>query len=663
MSLAATGLEGTPTAPGALLAALSRIVRDPAAVPLNAEQRRVVIEGLRGSAVYGTSAAFALKGVAALAKTGTSDAPGGGVQGLVTAVWPADRPTRGIVLIAPGAAGMDAADLAAQLASTNPIDLRNPINPTNLSNPTNPSNPVVRIGTPRRDGGYAVTSMPLEEYVARVLGGEAAPASAASALEALAITARTFALANRGRHRRDGFDLCTLTHCQVLREPTPAMRAAVTATAGRVLEWKGAPAAVFYTASCGGHTERPSAVWSGAEDPPFLPAKHDGACQGEPRWAAEIPARDLQRALAGSGFRGTLRDLSRRGRTGSGRVEQLVLEGLVPDRIAATDFRTLVGRALGWHLIKSTDFTVHRRSGGFYFEGRGFGHGVGLCVLGSVRRAARGDSASEILNAYFPGLKIVTPASLRLPAAPVTPTTTTIAAGEPVQPQPDQPVQPNQRVQPDQRAQPDQPVQPDQLDQPDQPAQPVHPDPPRPPRPAVAFRLLLPASAEPSRSAIEGLVARSVDAMSKASGRQIPPGLQIVFHPSAASFQRETTESWWSAARTRGARIDLQPPDVLRDRGTLESTLRHELAHVLTAPVVANRAGWIKEGVAMHFAGEPPPQSLIGPDGIPRRVHCPSDADLEHPASAALARQAYGRAAACFERALVENGGKWEDVR
>ena len=92
-------------APIALLTALSRVVRDPAAVHLDAHQQRVVLDGLRGSAVYGTSSAFALKGVAALAKTGTSDAPGGGVQGLVTAVWPADRPTRGIVLIAPGAAG------------------------------------------------------------------------------------------------------------------------------------------------------------------------------------------------------------------------------------------------------------------------------------------------------------------------------------------------------------------------------------------------------------------------------------------------------------------------------------------------------------------------------------------------------------------------------
>ena len=44
--------------------------------------------------------------------------------------------------------------------------------------------------------------------------------------EALAIAARTFAFANRRRHARDGFDLCDSTHCQVLREPYPAARAA-----------------------------------------------------------------------------------------------------------------------------------------------------------------------------------------------------------------------------------------------------------------------------------------------------------------------------------------------------------------------------------------------------------------------------------------------------
>jgi hypothetical protein len=285
-------------------------------------------------------------------------------------------------------------------------------------------------------------------------------------------------------------------------------------------------------------------------------------------------------------------------------------------------------------------------------------------VFGSVRRAARGDSASEILKAYFPGLKIATAASLRQTPAPIAPPSTTIAAGEQVAAAGDSgnvedsgkpggsganvesggaKVESGGAKVPSVAGGAEAP--PPQLSQ------------------QSRFVLVLPASAEAHRTAIDGVVTRSLEALRTATGQPIPPDLQVVFHPSPASFQRETGESWWSAARTRGARIDLQPPDVLRDRGTLEITIRHELAHVLTATVVADRAEWIKEGAAMHFAGEPPPQSLIGPDGIPRRVHCPSDADLQRPASAALARQAYGLAAACFERALVENGGKWDSVR
>ena len=62
--------------------------------------------------------------------------------------------------------------------------------------------------------------MALEDYVAQVLAGEGQPRAGDAAQQALAITARTFALANRNRHRREGFDLCDTTHCQVLRPAT-----------------------------------------------------------------------------------------------------------------------------------------------------------------------------------------------------------------------------------------------------------------------------------------------------------------------------------------------------------------------------------------------------------------------------------------------------------
>ena len=78
----------------------------------------------------------------------------------------------------------------------------------------------------------------------------------------------------------------------------------------------------------------------------------------------------------------------------------IALDGFVPSTISGQDFRMLVGRTLGWHLLKSTAFEVRRTGGGYRFDGRGFGHGIGLCVLGSVNRAARGADPEAIVREW-----------------------------------------------------------------------------------------------------------------------------------------------------------------------------------------------------------------------------------------------------------------------
>ena len=252
-----------------------------------------------------------------------------------------------------------------------------------------------------------MTTLPLETYVARVLAGEAARDSRPAALEALAITIRTFALANSGRHRADGFDLCDQTHCQVVRTAVAATERAARTTAGRLLLRNGAPASVYYTASCGGRSEIPSAVWPGAEDPPFLPSHADDACEGAPAWTANLTEQDLFRALRAAGFRGErLRDVRIASRNGSGRVAQLKLDGLRPDVISGQDLRVVVGRTLGWQHIKSTVFELRRQGESYRFSGHGSGHGVGMCVIGSAKLAERGISAEAILARYYPGLEI-----------------------------------------------------------------------------------------------------------------------------------------------------------------------------------------------------------------------------------------------------------------
>lgn len=619
MYLAATGLEASPATAEQLLTAFERVVRNDSDA-WSASAHQVVMAGLRGAAVYGTAGAFALRKVEALAKTGTADAPGGGTLGLVLAAWPARAPARSLILLAPGAAGTNAAELAADIAAgkeTAPAPAP--------ARPADTSADDVTVGY-ERGGSREIRRLALDEYVAQVLAGEAAAKSPPAALEALAITVRTFAEANRRRHARDGFDFCPQTHCQVLRPATDMTRAAARATSGRVLLWRGAPAPVFYTASCGGHSEVPSAVWPGADDPPFLRVRRDRACRGEPVWSSEIPAADLERVLHAAGFRGSLRDLEIVERTASGRAGLLRLDGMIPDTIPGSRFRLAVGRALGWQLVKSAAFRVRRTGRGYRFDGHGFGHGVGLCVIGMTNRARDGESRVErLLEEYLPGLAIGSLPSSRTAALS----------------------SPQRRDQAEGGGRP--------------PARtaPVVPPASSPP----ALTIDLPASSEPDREALTGFVATALDDLSRSTGLAAPPRIRLVFHPSAQSFQRETRQPWWVSAFTReNGRIDLLPLRVLQQRGTVEATLRHELAHLLTDDVLRDRPRWVREGVAMHFAGERPPQSLVGGDGMVRRVRCPSDEELEEAVSAAAARDAYARAGACVARALAE-GKRWSELQ
>jgi stage II sporulation protein D len=254
-----------------------------------------------------------------------------------------------------------------------------------------------------RGKSYEVTTLPLEEYVSRVLAGEAARDSPDAALQALAIAIRTFAVANLGRHRAEGFNLCDQTHCQVLRASSAATERAAGATAGQVLMFDGAPASIFYSASCGGHTERPSAVWPGSVDLPYLPTRADDACGGHPEWTAELRAGDLQRVLALAGYKGRLRGIRVASRHESGRVDRLIVAGLTPNSLSGQDLRMAVARVPSLAQIQSAAFEVKLAGGQYRFTGHGYGHGVGLCVIGSVRLASSGVSARSILERYFPG--------------------------------------------------------------------------------------------------------------------------------------------------------------------------------------------------------------------------------------------------------------------
>ncbi len=676
LAMAATGIEGTALSPGALLAGFRQVLLDPPGVSMRSPTRTMVREALAVAAREGTAAAFRARGVQALAKTGTSETMDGRSLGLVLAAWPADRPNRAAIVVVEGGSGPDAATIGAALARgerpvvtppvrTAPLVLAPPAPSAAPADPppaalaasgSPPPHPpiegagatvTIRVGTPQPRGAYVVRGLPVEDYVTRVLAGEAAARTAPAGLEALAIAARTFAFANRRRHARDGFDLCDSTHCQVLREPYPAARAASAATAGQVLAWQGAPAAVFYTASCGGRTERPSAVWPGAADPPYLPSRRDRGCRGEPRWSAAIAEADVQRALAASGYRGArLRKMRVRDRAASGRVAMLSLDGLSPGTISGQSFRMVIGRALGWQVVKSTAFDLSQRRGVYTFRGHGYGHGVGFCVIGSMRRAADGESRTSLLNAYFPGLQVADYRTLALPGAPVAPPgepPPALASGE---------------------------------------ASSVVLETPRPAsgteasaagEPAgsvvstsraggASLTLQLPAADAKERVSLQALLDGALSGASARTGRAAPAAVSVIVHPSTESFRLATNQPWWADAFEHGNQVDVQPLSVLRQRGVLEQALAHILARTVIAPVVAGRAAWVQDGAAMYAAGLIDPSAVAAARADRRPQRCPSDDELRRPVSAAGARDAHARARDCFARALGA-GKRWHEVR
>jgi SpoIID/LytB domain protein len=454
------------------------------------------------------------------------------------------------------------------------------------------------------NGDTKVETIAVDAYIAQVLAGEGQPKASDAAQHALAITARTFAMANRNRHRREGFDLCDTTHCQVVRPATPTTRRAADATSGRILLHRGQPAFVFYSAWCGGKSELASQVWPGAIDYSYEPALHDEACEDEPGWESDVRADDIERALRLAGLKGSrLRNLRILTRNTSDRVVRVGVEGFSPADMSGDDFRMAVGRVAGYQSIKSTNFRMVRTSTGYRFSGRGFGHGVGLCVIGAGRRADKGASVDQILKFYFPGLTV---GSL----GATTPATTATVA-------------------------------------------------PPPSAPAVTanIALALPGNEESERAVLVSLIQKSRDEIAKATGAVPPQRVRVTVHPTVESFSRATGQPWWMSGATSGAEIDLLPVTVLRQQGQLERTIRHEITHMLLDAALAKRPMWVREGAAAYYA-RPASARLAAAD----RVACPTDAELTRALSAGAQRDAYARAEACFARAISE-GKKWDQVR
>lgn len=261
----------------------------------------------------------------------------------------------------------------------------------------------------------AVNEIGLEPYLWGVVGSEMRADWPPEALKAQAVAARTYALwevASGARRRARGFDLYDDDSSQVYpgtRNETSETVRAARETHGEVCTFGGKAFKAFYQNTCGGGTE-PARIVFGEQAIPPLEGRACAYCDRSPhfRWRVEVSKLDLAVKLFASRKFGPVPAVRIRERTPGGLVLHLgVVSPLRGNReIAMTgkEFRSKVDP----RRFQSLAFEVADAGDRFVFEGRGWGHRVGLCQEGAKGFAERvpGATYRQILEYYYPGVAV-----------------------------------------------------------------------------------------------------------------------------------------------------------------------------------------------------------------------------------------------------------------
>jgi stage II sporulation protein D len=438
------------------------------------------------------------------------------------------------------------------------------------------------------DGHLLITAfMPMEEYIAGVLAGETGNFKSDEALKAMAVAARTYAMHFGSRHALEGFDFCDTTHCQDLRIAgiDAHLRGIADATADEVLWYDGEPAATYYHANCGGTTEDGHfALGNNEPRAPFLVQHSDQYClrNGSTQWRTEVAKRELQRALAADGI---IVPGSLRTVSVLHRTPSGRVEFLRVTGSGAITVPALTFRsAIGRHIgwDRMKSNWYDVSDAGDRLTFHGRGSGHGVGLC-QVGAEVMGEEG----HSYREILSFYYPGT-RLGIS---------AQGIPWQ----------------------------QLANED-----------------VALLTTRPDRDRPLLTLATGFMHESEEN----TGLLYRTSPRLKVYPTVAAFRNSTGEPGWVAASTRGRTIQMQPSDVLREAGTLESTIRHELLHMLIdAYAPPGTPLWFREGLVLYLAApNAPSRPSENPDdlkSVEKALRAPaSEEELRHAYAAARARVA-----------------------
>src|SRR5882672_7610773 len=195
-------------------------------IEISPRHRAIITEGMAGAVRYGTARSAHLDSLPLyiLGKTGTSAPPNGfrargWFVGFAAGPQPQDEPKPeevdlAVLVLLERSHGSEAAAVsrsicAAYAGARSQTSKPEIITDDNSATRNRKSEIEVHLVTEN-----VTRELSLEDYVLGVMRAEGSMETEPEALKALAIAVRTYALKNRGRHAKDGYDFCSTTHCQ-----------------------------------------------------------------------------------------------------------------------------------------------------------------------------------------------------------------------------------------------------------------------------------------------------------------------------------------------------------------------------------------------------------------------------------------------------------------
>lgn len=302
-----------------------------------------------------------------------------------------------------------------------------------------------------------------EEYLYGVLPKEMGGHWPLEALKAQAVSARTYAFLHMDKYKKFGFNLSGCVASQVYagykREHERCTKA-VEETRGQILTYEGEPAYTYYFSASGGHTEDVRNVWGGSGKP-YLQGVEDQYENLEEAyrgiWELEMTPEKVAQIIKAQGYDlGSILSVKPVAYSEAGKVIKLKIVGTkgekvferqmtrnvfganffnsqhytvstdsdiyvmgqnADDKVLTTVSEVKVLSGAGVTSFKPSSGRVYTKGAGakksygvvpdlYRFNGKGWGHGVGMSQWGARGMAESGFTYDQILTHYFPGTKV-----------------------------------------------------------------------------------------------------------------------------------------------------------------------------------------------------------------------------------------------------------------